>query len=95
VRCPLKAAAVTVSLLLATAAANPRDERSLPGAQAQPDSQRLVISALDGTSQRVLPLIGESNRVPMWSPDGKSILFQVRESGRNVIAVVQSDGTVF
>ena len=58
----------------------------------QADTQRLIISSLDGKSRRLIPLVGESNRVPMWSPDGKAILFQVRENGHNVIAVVQSNG---
>lgn len=60
--------------------------------QAPADTQRLVIRSLDGRVVRRLPLVGESNQVPVWSPDGKSIAFQVRENGRNVIAVVQSDG---
>ena len=63
-----------------------------PAFLALADTQRLVIRSLDGQSMRQIPLIGESNHVPMWSPDGKSIAFQVRENGRNVIAVVRSDG---
>lgn len=65
----------------------------VPAPLARADTQRLVISSLDGKFVRQIPLIGESNHVPMWSPDGKSIAFQVRDNGRNVIAVVQSDGS--
>jgi dipeptidyl aminopeptidase/acylaminoacyl peptidase len=57
------------------------------------DRQRLVIRSLDGEFIRELPLLGESNHVPVWSPDGKSIAFQVRGSGRNVLAVMRSNGT--
>src|SRR4051812_17757037 len=62
-----------------------------PAFQAQSNAQQLVIRSLDGESRREIPRTGESNNVPMWSPDGKSIAFQVRQNGRNVIAVVQSD----
>ena len=56
------------------------------------DTQRLVIRSLDGKPVRQIPLIGESNHVPVWSPDGKWIAFQVRDSGRNMIALVKPDG---
>ncbi len=56
------------------------------------DTQHLVIRSLDGTSVRQIPLVGESDHVPMWSPDGRTIAFQVRQKGRNLIAVVQRDG---
>ena len=65
----------------------------LPSPRAAADTQHLVIRSLEGTLVREIPLIGESNHVPMWSPDGKSILFQVRQNGRNAIAIVRSDGT--
>jgi Tol biopolymer transport system component len=52
-----------------------------------------VIRSLDGKSVRQIPLTGESNRFPIWSPDGKSLAFAVREKGRMVLAVVQRDGT--
>lgn len=64
----------------------------VPRVQARADTQRLVISSLDGKSTRLIPLVGESTRIPMWSPDGKSILFQVRENDRIMIAVAQVDG---
>jgi hypothetical protein len=66
--------------------------RREPTAAATADTQRLVIRSLDGKFVRAIPLIGESNHVPMWSPNGKTIAFQVRQNGRNLIAVVQSDG---
>lgn len=77
-----------------------RDAHTRPGlrhdglspSRAPADAQRLVIRSLDGAVVRYLPLVGESDQVPVWSPDGKSIAFQVREAGRNVIAVVQSSG---
>lgn len=61
--------------------------------QERTDIQQLWIRALDGRSARAIPLVGESNHVPMWSPDGKRIAFQVHQNGRNVLAVVQSDGS--
>ena len=41
---------------------------------------------------RSIPVIGDSNHVPMWSPDGKWLAFQVRENGELVLATVRSDG---
>jgi len=67
--------------------------RDGPSRQTLADTQRLVIRSLDGRTIRPLPLIGESNHVPVWSPDGKSIAFQVWENGRNVLAVVRNDGS--
>src|SRR5689334_6417869 len=64
----------------------------LPTSAATADTQRLVIRSLDGSFVRDIPLIGESNHVPMWSPDGRMIAFQVRQNGHNLIAVVQRDG---
>src|SRR5690242_16896415 len=45
------------------------------------DTERLVIRSFDGRIIRRLPAVRESERIPVWSPDGKSIVFQVRDSG--------------
>lgn len=55
--------------------------------------RRLEMRPVSGGSARRLPLIGESSDVPLWSPDGKRIAFQVREGGRTSIAVIDADGT--
>src|SRR3954468_15633143 len=59
-----------------------------PISQAVPDTQRLVMHSLDGEVVRAIPVLGEWSQVPMWSPDGKAIAFQVYQNGRNMIAVV-------
>ena len=56
------------------------------------DNRRLELRSLDGSSPRRLntPLPAES---PKWSPDGKRILFQVREETHNRLALMNTDGS--
>jgi dipeptidyl aminopeptidase/acylaminoacyl peptidase len=58
----------------------------------QANTSGLVIRSLDGKFVRQIPLTGQSNWVPMWSPDGKSLAFAVVENERRVLAVVAREG---
>jgi Tol biopolymer transport system component len=57
------------------------------------DHMMLEMRPVAGGSARRLPLIGESNDVPLWSPDGNRIAFRVRDGGRTSLAVMNADGT--
>ena len=57
------------------------------------DRRMLELRPVAGGSARRLPLIGESDDVPLWSPDGNRIAFQVRDGGRTSLAVMNADGT--
>ncbi len=52
----------------------------------------LEVQSLDGGSARRLPVVGESDDDPLWSPDGRQIAFVVPEGGRQTLAVMDSDG---
>jgi len=56
------------------------------------DNRRLEIRSLDGTAPRRIatPMPAES---PIWSPDGKRIVFQVRQDGHNRLALMNPDGS--
>jgi len=56
-------------------------------------STTLVIRALDGGSLRRVPVLGESNGQPLWSPDGRRIAFLVRSGLRFDLAVMNADGS--
>ena len=45
------------------------------------DASHLVIRSMDGAFVRDIPLVGESNHVPMWSPDGKAIASKSARAG--------------
>ena len=53
----------------------------------------IEIASLRGGRPQRLPLVGESSDVPVWSPDGKHVAFQVRENRRIVLAVMNADGS--
>ena len=57
------------------------------------DPRRLEVRPVAGGSPRRLPLIGQSDDVPLWSPDGRRIAFQVRDGSRTSLAVIDADGT--
>lgn len=57
------------------------------------DYRQLAARPIAGGPDRLLPLIGESNEYPQWSPDGQRIAFQVIEGERNALAVMRADGT--
>ncbi|MHB1192263.1 MAG: TolB family protein [Longimicrobiales bacterium] len=57
------------------------------------DHRRLEVRPVAGGSARQLPLIGQSDDVPLWSPDGNRIAFQVRDGNRTSLAVMNADGT--
>lgn len=57
------------------------------------DHTMLEMRPVAGGRARRLPLIGESDDVPLWSPDGTRIAFQVRGGGRTSLAVMDADGT--
>jgi Tol biopolymer transport system component len=57
------------------------------------DSRMIEVRPVAGGNARRLPLIGESDDLPLWSPDGNRIAFQVREGNRTSLAVTNADGT--
>src|SRR5688572_10012608 len=63
-----------------------------PVAARKPLTEGLVIRSLDGKLVRQIPLTGASDRVPMWSPDGKSLAYVARLNGKLVLTVVDREG---
>ena len=58
------------------------------------DRKVLEVKPVAGGTAKRLPLIGESNDAPLWSPDGRRIAFQVRDaSRRTVLAISSPDGS--
>jgi len=57
------------------------------------DSRMIEVRPVAGGNARRLPLIGESDDEPRWSPDGNRIAFHVRDGGRTSLAVMNADGT--
>jgi dipeptidyl aminopeptidase/acylaminoacyl peptidase len=53
------------------------------------NKRQFEIGSLHGATAKQIP-VGES---PVWSPDGKSIAFQVQENGHNVLATMRADGS--
>jgi Tol biopolymer transport system component len=53
----------------------------------------IEIRPVQGGSARRLPLVGESDDAPAWSPDGQRIAFQAREGNRTLLALIDADGT--
>jgi Tol biopolymer transport system component len=63
-------------------------------ARVESAARRVIeIRPANGGAARRVPLIGESNSVPSWSPDGKHIAFQVIESGRMSLALMSPSGS--
>lgn len=56
-------------------------------------SSTLVIRSLDGGQLKRVPLVGESNGQPLWSPDGRQIAYLVRTGLRFDLAVMKADGS--
>ncbi|MGD0483128.1 MAG: hypothetical protein ABSB58_00585 [Gemmatimonadales bacterium] len=57
------------------------------------EHRMLEMRPVAGGGARRLPLIGESDDRPLWSPDGTRIAFQVRDGSRTSLAVMNADGT--
>jgi dipeptidyl aminopeptidase/acylaminoacyl peptidase len=58
------------------------------------DERVLEVRPTAGGPAKRLPLIGESNDAPSWSPDGKRIAFTVRDSSRRtLLAISNADGS--
>ena len=56
------------------------------------DRKSIVIGSLNGGQPKRVPVVGESNQSALWSPDGKHIVFQVREGLRTMPALMNADG---
>jgi Tol biopolymer transport system component len=52
----------------------------------------IEVAPINGGKPRRVPVSGESNDAPVWSPDGKRMVFQVRENARVMLAVMDADG---
>jgi Tol biopolymer transport system component len=57
------------------------------------ERRSIEIGSTNGGRPKQVPVVGESNHAPTWSPDGKRIAFQVRENGRYMLALMNADGT--
>jgi Tol biopolymer transport system component len=57
------------------------------------DQRVLEVRPVAGGCAKRLPVIGESDDIPIWSPDGTRIAFQVRDGVRTSLALVNADGT--
>lgn len=57
------------------------------------DRRSIEIGSMNGGRPKQVPVVGESNYTPTWSPDGKRIAFRVGEHGRYMLAVMNADGT--
>jgi Tol biopolymer transport system component len=53
----------------------------------------LEVRPLAGGPAKRLPLVGESNTMPLWSPDGRRIAFFAPSAGRTALGVMNADGT--
>lgn len=56
------------------------------------DRQRIEIRSLVGGATKRLPVVGQSNDRPAWSPDGKHIVFHVLYGEQRALAVADADG---
>jgi Tol biopolymer transport system component len=57
------------------------------------DLKRIEIRPTKGGEATRVPIIGDANESPLWSPDGNRIAFQVYENNRVALAVMNADGT--
>ena len=57
------------------------------------ERQSLVVRSLVGGASKQVPLVGESDQFPEWSPDGRQVAFQVREGTRVSLATMNADGS--
>ena len=57
------------------------------------ERRQLVIQPIAGGPARSLPIVGDANLYPQWSPDGSRIAFHVVEGDRQTLAVMNADGS--
>lgn len=57
------------------------------------ERRQLVIQPLAGGPAKSIPIIGDANLYPQWSPDGRRIAFHVAEGDRQSLAIMNADGT--
>lgn len=57
------------------------------------DQWGLQTKSLGGGASRALPILGRSNVVPRYSPDGKSLAFAVDVMGARHLAIARADGS--
>ena len=61
--------------------------------QSSSERRQLVIQPIAGGPARSLPIVGDANLYPQWSPDGRRIAFHVAEGDRQSLAVMNADGS--
>jgi Tol biopolymer transport system component len=62
-------------------------------ASTSPSHMVIEIRPMGGGAPRRVPLLGESNSGPQWSPDGKQIAFVVRQGEQASLGLMNADGS--
>jgi Tol biopolymer transport system component len=53
----------------------------------------ITTQSIENSKPRELPIVGESNLAPKYSPDGRRMLFTIRDQGSTHLASINVDGT--